>query len=109
MALVMIQEPPEEMFRPEMYDKVNEKVGLSGNEPEGLIAHTIGQDDAGKWRIVDVWESREAYDRFTEERLRPALEATFKENGIDIADAPDPTSYVYETYDVYVPGAAAAR
>ncbi len=55
--------------------------------PAGLMAHLAGpQGDAG-WRVVDVWESREAFERFAEERLRPAV----KEVGIP--GMPEPEFY----------------
>lgn len=39
---------------------------------EGLLAHITGQGDNG-FRVVDVWESQEAVDRFAAE-LVPVLE-----------------------------------
>ena len=44
------------------YDFVADKIGEGPFE--GLIAHTAGFDDeAGVFRILDVWESREAADK----------------------------------------------
>jgi len=43
--------------------------------PEGLIVHTAGQGDQG-WYIYDIWESPEHFQRFADEKLRPAIEAT---------------------------------
>ena len=39
---------------------------------EGLLVHAVGQAKGG-FRVVDVWESEEAFNRFGE-TLRPALE-----------------------------------
>src|ERR671936_3097035 len=39
---------------------------------EGLLAHIAGQGETG-FRVVDVWESEEAFNRFGE-RLMPILE-----------------------------------
>ena len=39
--------------------------------PTGLILHAAGPTDEG-FRIVDVWESEEAWDRFRTERLSSA-------------------------------------
>jgi hypothetical protein len=39
--------------------------------PTGLILHAAGPTDEG-FRIVDVWESEEAWDRFRAERLSSA-------------------------------------
>src|ERR1700712_1213322 len=44
-----------------------------GDAPiEGLIAHVSGPMHGG-WRIIDVFESFEAYQRFMRERLGPAM------------------------------------
>jgi hypothetical protein len=52
-----------------------------------LIFHWAGEVD-GRWTITDVWETREAYDRFREERLFPAIQ---KVSGMDPASGPQPT------------------
>lgn len=60
------------------YDAVNEQLGFdperAGNWPEGLIHHT-GAVKAGGLVVFEVWESRQAQERFLAERLTPALEA----------------------------------
>jgi hypothetical protein len=40
--------------------------------PEGLIVHSAGQGEQGNY-VYDIWESREAFERFMEEKLGPAL------------------------------------
>jgi len=70
MAIVRIQETPADSM--DTYDKVNETMGVEQNPPEGMIVHTAGLAD-GKMIIADVWESQEAFDRFSEERLMPAI------------------------------------
>ncbi|MEA2369496.1 MAG: hypothetical protein QOH38_2214 [Thermoleophilaceae bacterium] len=72
MAIVMIQDTPAPAPDMEMYDRVNEVLGVDDNPPDGLIVHTASKTDDGMV-IVDVWESREAFDRFSEERLMPAI------------------------------------
>jgi hypothetical protein len=42
--------------------------------PDGLILHVAGPTDEGV-RIIDVWESEEAWQRFRSERLEPAIAA----------------------------------
>jgi hypothetical protein len=42
--------------------------------PDGLILHVAGPTDEGV-RIIDVWESDEAWLRFRSERLDPAIAA----------------------------------
>jgi hypothetical protein len=48
----------------DLYDQVNPRVNPPGNPPDGLIFHSSGPSPDGGWRILDVWESREAFDRF---------------------------------------------
>jgi quinol monooxygenase YgiN len=58
---------------PEQYERVNEKLNAQGDQPTGLIFHAAGQGEDGRWRIIEVWESRADFDRFNEERLTPAI------------------------------------
>lgn len=46
---------------------------LDDGAPEGLIVHVAGPY-AGGFRIIDVWESEDAYNRFRDEQLMPAFE-----------------------------------
>jgi hypothetical protein len=55
----------------EMATRVDTEVG--GAPVIGLVAHVSGPTQVG-WRIIDVWESEEDYERFLVERLRPALQ-----------------------------------
>jgi hypothetical protein len=55
------------------YDAVAAELGRTA--PAGLILHTAGFDrDRGVFRIMDVWESREAGQRFMDEKLMPIIE-----------------------------------
>lgn len=60
------------------YDAVNEKLGIdpeSGSGwPPGLVIH-VGAAKPGGWVVFEVWESKDAQERFLTDRLRPALEA----------------------------------
>ena len=70
----------------DMYDGVQAEMDIANDPPEGLIFHWAGEVD-GKWTITDVWESRDAYERFREQRLSPAIQ---KVSGIDPASGPQP-------------------
>jgi hypothetical protein len=59
-------------FSSEMYDAVTDKVMPGDQLPDECIAHIAGPVEQG-WRVITVWESREAFDRFREERLVPAI------------------------------------
>jgi len=73
MAVVYIQEFPIGDRSTTNYDFVAEKVG--DGPFQGLIAHTAGYDDeAGVFRILDVWESREDAERFLAEQVQPLID-----------------------------------
>jgi hypothetical protein len=56
----------------EIYDQVVQKVRESGEfPPAGAIFQVAGPFEGG-WRVISVWESREAQERFRDERLIPA-------------------------------------
>src|SRR4051794_18662838 len=57
----------------EQYDAAMAQLNLSGRMPPGGISHAAGPTDEG-WRVVDVWESQEAFDTFLHERLYPAMQ-----------------------------------
>jgi hypothetical protein len=75
------------------YDAVNEKMDVANDPPEGLIFHTGGPMEGG-WRIFDVWESADAYERFSEERLGPAVREVL---GGEMT-GPPPRQEVYELH-----------
>lgn len=56
----------------EQYDQILQKMGLTpnGGTPPGAIFHWAAPSDDGM-RVIDVWESREAYDRFAQEKIGP--------------------------------------
>jgi len=70
MAVFLIIEVPG--ATQEQYDAVVQGLG----EPElgeGQSCHLAGPTDGG-WCVVDVWESRERFDRFLRERLGEQLQ-----------------------------------
>jgi hypothetical protein len=87
MAVAVLNEV--EGVTPELYDAVNAKLG--DEIPDGGIIHTAGFTQ-GKMIVFDVWESRERFERFQQERLRPAILEVGGEN------APTPTQIVYELH-----------
>ena len=60
MAIAMLAEIPG--LTREQYEAVVKKVNQSGS-PKGAILHAGGPTEGG-YRIVEVWESREAADAF---------------------------------------------
>jgi hypothetical protein len=58
----------------EVYEQITEKLAASGEmPPEGAIFQVAGPVEDG-WRVISVWESREAQERFRDERLMPAFQ-----------------------------------
>ena len=47
---------------------------LSADCPEGLVLHAAGPTDEG-FRMIGVWHSREACDRFRDDRLGAIFDA----------------------------------
>ena len=45
-----------------------------GKRPEEVVWHVHGPVEGG-WLVVDTWTSREARDRFIQERVMPAMQA----------------------------------
>jgi heme-degrading monooxygenase HmoA len=56
----------------DQYDQIVGKMGLTpgGATPPGAISHWVAKTDDGM-RVVDVWESREAFERFAQEKIGP--------------------------------------
>jgi hypothetical protein len=71
----------------QVYDGVQAALDIANRPPDGLLFHWAGDVD-GKFTVTDVWETREAYDRFREQRLFPAIQ---KVSGMDPAGGPQPT------------------
>jgi hypothetical protein len=105
MAVIAITEP--DNVNEDIYDAVQEKLGLQGDPPEGLIVHTAGTD-AGQFRVIDVWESREAHDRFRDERLLPAIREVASERGLEPPSGP-PSGSWYDAHDFQVLQGAATQ
>ncbi|MFI8826818.1 antibiotic biosynthesis monooxygenase [Streptomyces sp. NPDC053431] len=49
----------------EMYERTNDRItSASWFPPPGFIAHSAGPDGTGGWRVIDFWESEEAFQAF---------------------------------------------
>ena len=57
----------------EQYRAVNDVLDTHASPPPGLLVHTGGPIGDGELRVVDVWESAEAFETFASERLAPAI------------------------------------
>jgi quinol monooxygenase YgiN len=100
MAIVRMQDTPSPDGSTGFYDQVTAAMNVEGDPPAGLIVHTASVTDRGTIMIVDVWESQEAFDRFSDERLMPAIREAM--GGGDPPDA-GTTVRTYEVHNVVVP------
>ena len=75
----------------EQFDQGHDHINPDRTPPTGLLFHASGPIDGG-WGIIDFWESREDFDRFSESRLGPAIAAAAgdqaPEGGPDIKEFP---------------------
>ena len=78
------------------YDTVTERLNVDAEPPAGAIVHTAGFDeDAGVFRIFEVWETREACEKFLQERVMPIVEE-LTAAGVDAA--PPERQSLYELH-----------
>jgi hypothetical protein len=54
----------------DQYDDVIEKMELGGKTPSGGVFHWVAPTDDG-FRVVDVWDSEEEFQKFSEEKIGP--------------------------------------
>jgi hypothetical protein len=67
----------------ETYDAVTAKV-IPGDElPEGCQLHIAGPVEQG-WRVITVWDSQDAFDRFRQETLLPAIREAMGERPTEV-------------------------
>jgi hypothetical protein len=71
MAYCQIYENPDATH--EAFERVNSHMRASGPfPPEGQLLIIAGPADPG-WRVITLWDSEDACERFDSERLKPAL------------------------------------
>lgn len=69
-----------------MYERVKTEIGE--DQPEGLLLHLVVKSESGL-RHINVWESREQWERFADERVMPAVANAAR--GRRSCPAPSPT------------------
>jgi quinol monooxygenase YgiN len=55
------------------YEQVLNEVAPGKQPPPGLLYHAAGPIPNG-WRVIEIWESQEAADRFFRDKLGAALQ-----------------------------------
>lgn len=81
------------------YDGVQAELGVEQDPPPGLIFHSAGFGETGKFRIYEVWESREDAERFFNERIMPAVQKVTEGE-----PRPPAVQELYELHNFYRPG-----
>jgi hypothetical protein len=84
MAVFMELELP---VTPDQYDAVHAALDPVGNPPDGLIAHSA-RIDGDTLKVLDIWESPEAFEAFAESRLGPTIGQTLGDDAP--AEPPQP-------------------
>ena len=95
MAFVRLFDNPE--GTQEQYDAATSQLGITAeNMPDGGVLHVAGPSPTGGWRVVEVWESEEAADKFDRETLLPLLQSVGVER---------PEAETWQVHNLVVPGA----
>ena len=55
----------------DIYEQLRKSVDWEKNPPKGLKFHTIAFDNGAY--VVDIWDSKEDFNTFGEQRLMPAV------------------------------------
>ncbi len=79
------------------YDAISGRMRLAEDPAEGLIVHAAGFT-GGKFRMIEIWESRAHEERFERERLRPAVREVVGDGGAA------PTTESYELHNLVARG-----
>jgi len=62
--------------------------GLGATPPDGLLAHIALERADGHLYYLDVWQSREDCDRFTDERLHAVVGPVLAGAGVRVDEEP---------------------
>jgi len=99
MAIAMVQDfPPQDGDTATTnYDAIHAAIMEKVSEPTGLIIHTAGFVGE-RFRIFEVWESREQCENFIEKVVMPTVMEITRGS-----PAPPPTTTIYELHSVLHP------
>ena len=86
--------PADEQF----YRRVRAEIG--DEKPKGLVAHLVVKRDRGL-RHIEVWDSKDDWDRFRVERVDPALDKVFAAAGV-AHRPPQPPAEELQLVDAWV-------
>ena len=72
---------------PHEYRTVMDELGVEARPEGGIYLHMTTPTDFG-FRVVEIWDEKEGFDRFVEQRLAPAGEAVGLKREMTIAVTP---------------------
>jgi hypothetical protein len=76
------------------------ELNLDASPPAGGLFHLAGPVPGG-WRVVDVWESEEAFRHFSEQRIKAAVQK--------VGITTQPRVDFFPVHNLYVPGISTIR
>ena len=79
-------------------EAVSTAMGVRENPPEGLLLHVMTETPGGI-HVVDVWDSKEAFEKFNSDRLTPTMQKVMTERNVSL-DGPPPEPTFNEAFDV---------
>jgi hypothetical protein len=74
------------------YEQVLHEVAPGNRPPPGMLYHAAGPIPNG-WRVIEIWESQEAADRFFRDKLGAALQRaniTVQPQGFEVVNTMQP-------------------
>jgi hypothetical protein len=81
----------------ELLDAVTDEMGVDASLPPGGIVHVHFEKD-GRAHGVDVWDSLEAYERFVQSTLMPAMGKVAVARGLDPSKMGEPEVTITEVH-----------
>ena len=98
MPIVLYQKmPPAATI--EMIEAVTDEMDVRTLPPNGLIVHTA-VNIGGRLTIIDVWESQDDWEKFSESRLGPAFATVAARMGVDLSQAGEPETQILEVLSI---------
>jgi hypothetical protein len=85
-------------IRREDLEAVSSAMGVQNDPPDGLIVHVMTATADGV-HVVDIWESQDQFQQFSDARLVPTMQKVLGERGVAL-DGPPPEPTFDEAFDL---------
>ncbi len=79
-------------------EAVSDDMGVHESPPDGLIVHVLTETADGV-HVVDIWESTEQFQKFSDDRLMPSMQKVLAQRGVAM-DGPPPQPTFDEVFDL---------